>query len=283
MVYKHPPLQSTPSLTPMLRQLRLRPLRQLLPQPLVPHILRPGILLRHRNIISPALRLSTRRAPQLAPGAVLHARRRQRPDEELVQNREPGMRFEELAREARLDGAGVHGDAFDARVALREVLGEEDVGELGVPVASPGAVVGHGPTGVGECEAAFGSEFVADGGEVDDADVRVGFFGGFEQCGEEFGGEAGVADVVGAELDLVAFLSGAGGDGHDAGVVHEDVEAWGRGVEGVGGFFDGFEGGEIELEEGDVGIGNFFLDGGNCGFGFRGGSGSEVDVSVTFG
>ncbi len=92
-----------------------------------------------------------------------------------------------------------------------------------------------------------------------------------------------MADVIGAELDLVAFLCGAWGHGHDAGVVHENVEAGGGGIKGVGGLFDRFEGGEIKLEERNVGLGDFFLHGGNCGFGFRGVSGGEVDVSVVFG
>lgn len=47
-----------------------------------------------------------------------------------------------------------------------------------------------------------------------------------------------MADVVGAELDLVAVLCGACRHSHDAGVVHEDIEAGGGGVEGVGGVFD---------------------------------------------
>lgn len=37
------------------------------------------------------------------------------------------------------------------------------------------------------------------------------------------------------------------------------------------------------MEEGDVGVGGFFLYGGDCGFGFGGVSGGEVDVSVVFG
>lgn len=51
----------------------------------------------------------------------------------------------------------MHGGAFDARVAFCEILGEEYVGEFGLPIARPGVVVGHGPTGVREHEAAFGS------------------------------------------------------------------------------------------------------------------------------
>ena len=39
--------------------------------------------------------------------------------------------------------------------------------------------------------------------------------------------------MVGAELDLVAFFRGGCGNCHDAGVIHEDVEAGGGGIEGV--------------------------------------------------
>ena len=194
------------------------------------------------------------------------------------------MRPHELVLQARTDAAGVQGHAPDLRVARREVLGEEDVGEFRVAVADPGVVVGHGALDVSEGEAALGGEQVAAGAEVDDADVGVGFFGGgAAQGGEKLGGQEGVADVVGAELDFVAVFGGAGGHGHDAGVVHEDVEAGGGGGKGVGGLLDGGEGGEVEFEEGDIGVGDLFLDGGDCGFSFGGGAGGEVDAGVMLG
>ncbi len=193
------------------------------------------------------------------------------------------MRFHELILQARGYAAGGHGDAFDLRVALREVLCEEDIGEFGVPVAGPGVVRRHWRSNVCEDEAALGRDLVAGGAEVDDADVGIGFLGGFAESGEENGGQEGVADMVSTELDFVAFLCRTWGHGHDAGVIHKDVEAKGGGEKGVGGFLDGGEGGEVEFEEGDVSGGDLFFDGGDCGFGFGAGSGGKVDVGVAFG
>ena len=177
----------------------------------------------------------------------------------------------------------MHGNAFDLRVALREIFGEEDVGEFGLPVARPGVAVCHWPGDFGKGETAFDSKEMARGAEVDDADVGVGFFGGLAQSREEFGSQQGVSDVVGAELDLVAFFRCDGGHGHDAGVVYEDVEAGGGRRESIGGRLDGGKGGKVESEEADIGVGEFLFYGGDCGFGFGGGSGGEVDVGVVFG
>lgn len=78
----------------------------------------------------------------------------------------------------------MHGGAVDARVAFCEILGEENVGEFGLPVARPGVVLGHGPIDVREHQAASRSYHVASGAEIDDTDIGVGFFGGFAQCGQ---------------------------------------------------------------------------------------------------
>ena len=58
---------------------------------------------------------------------------------------------------------------------------------------------------------------MACGAEVHDADVGVGFGGCFEELGHEEFGEEGVAHVVGAELDFVAFFCCGGLGGHYAG------------------------------------------------------------------
>ena len=47
-----------------------------------------------------------------------------------------------------------------------------------------------------------------------------------------------MADVVGAELDLVAVASESWRVGHDAGIAEEDVETGGLGSELLGGFGD---------------------------------------------
>ncbi len=208
----------------MLPQLRLRPLSKLLLKPFILRMSRPRILLRNRSIIAPTLRVLARRAPQLGLRPLLYTTRSHHLDK-FDRVREPRVRLDELLLQPSVNTARVHGGAFDIRVALRKIFGEEDVGEFGLAVARPGAVVGHWPFDVGEYKAAFGTPHVAGGAQVDDADIGVGLFGSFAQCGEESGGQEGVADVVGAELDLVAFFCGAWGHGHNAGVVHEDVEA----------------------------------------------------------
>ena len=84
--------------------------------------------------------------------------------------------------------------------------------------------------------------------------------------------------MVGAELDFVVLWREGEGDGHDACVVDEDVEAGGLGLERLCGLGDGCEGGEVEREIGDFGIGDFFFDDGNSGFGLRFGSSSKENV-----
>lgn len=85
-------------------------------------------------------------------------------------------------------------------------------------------------------------------------------------------------EVVYAHLDFETFGSGGGGDGHDAGVVHEDVQARGAGCDFSCGGGDGGERGEVE---GEVGYGYVwvgFLEGGDRGLAFGGGAGGEVGV-----
>ena len=77
-----------------------------------------------------------------------------------------------------------------------------------------------------------------------------------------------MTDVVGAELDFVAFGSEGGWPGHDAGVEHEGVETGvGLGGDAGGGGFDGGEGGEVEFDEGNARGGDGGLDIGDGGWG----------------
>ena len=128
---------------------------------------------------------------------------------------------------------------LDARIPLRK-LGHAVLGEgprLGVRGAQPR-----------EVDAGRGGLHVGVRGERDDADVGAGVvLGGLEQEGEEERREERVAHVVGAKLDLVAVDGGAGGDRHDAGVVHEEVETGGQREDFVRGVGDGAERGEVEL------------------------------------
>ena len=97
--------------------------------------------------------------------------------------RQPRMRLHKLILQARADAARMHGYAPDVWVPLRQVLGEQDVGEFRVPIAGPGTMLGHGPLGLREDEAAARRPPVAFGAEADDADVGVGLGGGFAQGG----------------------------------------------------------------------------------------------------
>ena len=77
----------------------------------------------------------------------------------------------------------MYGDSLDVGVLVSEIFGEEDIGKFGMAVAGLGVVIGHKSAGVGERETAFGTYLVAGGTEVNDADIRVGFFSSFAQCG----------------------------------------------------------------------------------------------------
>lgn len=94
-------------------------------------------------------------------------------------------------------------------------------------------------------------------------------------------------DMVGAELDFVAFFRDAIRAGHDAGIIDQDVEAVILAGEGLGGGFDAFERSEIAFEEFNCGVGCFgeccvdFLD---CCLGFALVTSCEIDsLWVVFG
>lgn len=98
--------------------------------------------------------------------------------------------------------------------------------------------------------------------------------------GQEEFGEEEVAEVVGAELDFVAFIGETWWLRHDARVVHEDVEALIGVGEGLSGGFDGGEGAEVQFEVVDE-VGGVWDYGGDA---FHGGvvlglgTGAEVDL-----
>ena len=74
-----------------------------------------------------------------------------------------------------------------------------------------------------------------------------------------------MAKVVGAELDLVSVGGETSWLGHDSGIVDQEIKSVGGGEILVGRFFDGFEAGEVELEEGDVLVRDDSLDVADCG------------------
>ena len=122
----------------------------------------------------------------------------------------------------RVDGHGGHPRA--RRQAALQLLGEEDVGQFGLGVGAPRAVR---PVllqaGLGKVDAAEGEQ-VGLRREVDDARVAAGPACGEERAEEEVC-EQEVAKVVYAHLLLEAVLRQLfGGQGHDTGVVHQDVQ-----------------------------------------------------------
>src|ERR1700679_2459939 len=139
----------------------------------------------------------------------------------------------------------MHGEAEELAVrqagAAVERVGEEDVGELVGSVGVPWDVAALALQIV-ELDLAVA---VRERGDGDDARR-----GGGEQLREEQPGERKVAEVVGAKLALKAVgRELAGGEGHDAGVVDEDVEGKAAGGEGGGEGADGGEGGHAALGE----------------------------------
>lgn len=93
---------------------------------------------------------------------------------------------------------------------------------------------------------------MAVGRHVHDPDIRARFLGRGEHGRHEQFREESVTHVVRPELDLVVFRRVAARDGHDSGIVHQDVESLGFGFDLAGGGGDGLEGGEVEREVGDV-------------------------------
>ena len=90
-----------------------------------------------------------------------------------------------------------------------------------------------------------------------DTDVRIGQVGRSDERRKEEFDQQRVPQVVSSEMDLVAVFSQSRGNGRNAGVTDEDVEAGGG--EFLGGGLDGGEGGEVAFDEGE-------FDGGDCGF-----------------
>ena len=277
------------SSTSILCKLRLLPIPQLRRKR---HILPRRTLaacLPHRRVILSALHLVlvAHRRPQLVVHALLH----RHGVEEIVRplkSRSEGEILEEVVQQVRLHAAGVDGDGFDIGIAFRELLGEEHVGEFRVAVARVRVVGLHRRGGFVGQEAALGRKTFAGGGEVDDAHIGVGFFvvGGPEEERHEQFGQQGVAHVVRAELDLVAVFGEGGREGHNAGVVDEEVETRAGGEHGGGGPLHGGEGTEVEFEEGDAafGAGVCFHDLGHGGVEFGARAGGQVEFGrVVFG
>lgn len=154
------------------------------------------------------------------------------------------------AQETGLHHSRVHRDDLEVRVLLGQRPGIVYVGELAVGVARLRARLGHGglePVG-GAQEAALGGPLQRRGQE-DDADVAAAGQGGRAlEAGEQQLRQERRADVVGAELDLVAVGGQALGHVHDAGVVDEDVEAVGRREQGARRRLDARKRGQVQLQ-----------------------------------
>mgnify|MGYP005987978801 FL=1 len=108
-------------------------------------------------------------------------------------------------------------------------------------------------------------------GDVDDSCA----LGGLELAEDQVGEEE-MADVVGCELHLNAvFGHGALWQGHDAGIVDEDVEYVIGLVELSSGFANGALYGEVESEFLDLAGGEFLEDGAGDGLDVGEGAGGE--------
>jgi len=208
----------------MLLQLRLRPLPQLLRYlPVLRlrartallrnwHIIRPLLYRPHSLLPRPSLALhwcNTR--PRLVVRADRRLRRNQLP-ERHEEEAEPRVHVGERASQTCHDAARVDGDGRDGWVAAGKLVGEEDIGELGLAVAREGVVGCHvGRAGFRDEASGFGGKCVASGRQINDSDVGI-WLGccGLFQDREQLLGQEMVADVIGAELDLVAFFGQSG-------------------------------------------------------------------------
>lgn len=159
--------------------------------------------------------------------------------------------FEAVALEVAHDETRV-GGVGDGVVAgglepFIEFSGEGGVGEFALAVGGPAVVLffAHEVVEV-ECAAEGG----AAGGVVDAG------LGGVGEDVDEVAGEGEVGEVVDAELGFEAVFGELVGDGHEAGVVEEDIEAVVFGFESIGERFDGGEAGVIEGHDSDLGLGS---------------------------
>ena len=273
------PLPQPPPQLPIIRELTTHPRlsNRAVVATLLDHPLAPA-----SHPIPPLHRRNT--GPRLIQRA--HARLRRRSlHQRHHQIRQPGMGIGERVGQIRRHAAGMDRDRGDGRMPLGQLAREQDVGQLALPVPRPGAVVVHvGLDGVGEEAGVARRELVAYACEVDDSDVGIlvwggGGAGGLEGWEEELGQEE-VAHVVGAELDFIAVFCQRRGLGHDAGVVHQDVEPGVFLQKGLRGGSDGREGGEVEFEVFDDGggVGDGGRDAFHGGIVFGLGAGAEVDL-----
>src|ERR1700722_9144039 len=127
----------------MLLQLRLRPLPQLLRYLPILRLRARTTLLCNRHVISPLLHQLHSLLP--GPNLAIHWRNTRprlvvRADRRLLRNQlperheeeaEPGVRVSERAGQARHDAAWMDGNGCYGWIATGELVGEEDVGELG--------------------------------------------------------------------------------------------------------------------------------------------------------
>lgn len=274
---------SSPSLRPArgagLLQLSIRPLPQLLCQPVVLCLGRHVSWTRHGVVKGAALDALCRRArPQLIAGALLH-RCQEEADGRQQRVRQPGMRLLEAACDGRHDGPRVDRGGEQLRVAAREAAGEEDVCQLGLPVAAPRCRAAHLGLELRKYNALLRCEIVAMTCHDNDAgrSGRRSLCGGGEESRQKELGEEGVALVVGAELELIAVGCEPGRVEGDAGVEEEDVETCGLRGEGGGGFVDAVKGREVELDDCNARVRDGGFDLFDCGLGSRAGARCKPD------
>lgn len=242
----------------------LRPLPQLLGPLLIkthpiPRIPLPNRLpKRHTSPLHFLPHILPRRRPQriIAPLIGRHqAHRVRHPHQRALPKRQP-------RDELRLDHARVDGQAGDARDAPVEFLREDDVGELALAVAAPGAQadVLLRCAQRGEVDPVGRMPRIALARQRDEAHIRPRRLRRPAHHGQQPQQQRRIADMVRPKLHLEPILRHARLDGHDARIRHKHIQSiLGELVRGgahalergeVAGQERGFHGGGDEGEDG---------------------------------
>lgn len=137
-------------------------------------------------------------------------------------------------------------DCLGGRQPSVQFIGEQQIGELGLCISAYRAVAVF-PLQVIEADSAVSMRGAADGD-------HPGAWGA-QQPVEQQTGQREVAKVIGAELEFeIVFGEMAGGDGHNAGVVDEDIDGVATVVEDLSELMNRSEISEIEREAFELSI-----------------------------
>lgn len=113
------------------------------------------------------------------------------------------------------------GDARNFGMMQGELLRKEDVGELALSVPPPS---GPDPAFLGRLDSVEQDPLAKGDAGAEAGDVDDPARGGRREVREDELDEESVAHMVGAELNLVSVLGQTRRDGHDPGIVEDDVQ-----------------------------------------------------------